>query len=44
MYMMWCMPSDHIVVNVDSHRCMLTFTDHFGECYIFFQIPHNVDI
>jgi len=33
--------NDRIVVNVDSHRYMLTFTDHFGECYQFFQIPYN---
>jgi hypothetical protein len=35
---------DRIAVNVDSHRCTLTFSDHFGECYQLFQISHNADI
>jgi hypothetical protein len=24
---------DRMAGNADSHWCMLTFTDHFGECF-----------
>jgi len=42
--MLRCMTAWGMAVNVDSPRCMLTFTNHFGECYQLFQISHNVDI